>query len=119
MHGLNHIICINIKVDAIYDRFLIDSLDKLYPPNLHPNLVAISFHTIWWIFSRTHLGFLLMPIVRMIRHPLQGLDLNRFLPARASHRSVDYEELAKRLDVVDKMLSRALRQTHRESFISK
>lgn len=60
-----------------------------------------------------------MPFVRMIRNPLSGIDFGRILPARASHRSVDYEELAKRLDVVDKMLSRALRSTHRESLIGK
>mgnify|MGYP000982480211 CR=1 FL=1 len=58
-----------------------------------------------------------MPFVRMIRNPLNGIDLGQILPARASHRSVDYEELAKRLDLVDKMLSRALRSTHRESSI--
>lgn len=58
-----------------------------------------------------------MPFVHMIRNPLNGLNLGKILPARASHRSLDIEELAKRLDVVDKMLSRALRPTHRESFI--
>lgn len=50
-----------------------------------------------------------------------GLNpLREMLPTRASHRSIDYEELAKRLDVVDKLLSRALRQTHRdEPFLGK
>lgn len=56
-----------------------------------------------------------MPFVHMIRNPFSGIGLSRILPPRASHRSVDYEELAKRLDVVDKMLSRALRSTHRDS----
>lgn len=56
-----------------------------------------------------------MPFVRMIRNPLNGFNLGRIIPARASHRSVDYEELAKRLDTVDKILSRALRSTHREA----
>lgn len=61
-----------------------------------------------------------MPFVQMIRNPLNGFNLGRILPARASHRSVDYEELAKRLDMMDKILSRALRQTHREaSFMGK
>lgn len=58
-----------------------------------------------------------MPFVQMTRNPfsgLSGLNLANILPPRASHRSIDYEELAKRLDVVDKMLSRALRPTHRE-----
>lgn len=51
----------------------------------------------------------------MIRNPFSGIGgLGRILPPRASHRSVDYEELAKRLDVVDKMLSRALKSTHRD-----
>lgn len=56
-----------------------------------------------------------MPFVKMIRSPLAGLDFGRLLPPRASHRSVELEELAKRLDLVDKMLSRALRPTHREA----
>lgn len=54
-----------------------------------------------------------MPFVKMVRSPLNGVNLGSILPARASHRSVDYEELARRLDVVDKLLSRALRPTHR------
>lgn len=82
---------------------------------LTDSINSISHH----ISIQTHLGFLLLPIVRMIRHPMSGLDLGRILPAKASHRSVDIEELAKRLDIVDKMLSRALRSTHRESFIGK
>lgn len=68
-------------------------------------------------------GFLLMPVVHMIRNPLNGINglnlnninLGRILPARASHRSVDYEELVKRLDMMDKILSRAMRPTHREA----
>lgn len=61
-----------------------------------------------------------MPLVHMIRNPLNGFNLGRILPAKASHRSIDYEELAKRLDMMDKVLSRALRPTHRElSFMGK
>lgn len=60
-----------------------------------------------------------MPLVKMIHNPLSGVNLANMLPSRATHRSVDYEELAKRLDLVDKMLSRALRPTHRESFMGK
>lgn len=60
-----------------------------------------------------------MPFVKMIHNPNSGINLQGLLPSRALHRSVDYEELAKRLDVVDKMLSRALRSTHRESLIGK
>ena len=56
-----------------------------------------------------------MPFVHMIRHPFGPLDLGRILPARASHRSVDLEELAKRLDMMDKILSRSMRSTHREA----
>lgn len=56
-----------------------------------------------------------MPFVQLIRNPFHGLNpLKDMLPTKASHRSIDYEELAKRLDVVDKLLSRALRQTHRD-----
>lgn len=60
-----------------------------------------------------------MPIVQMIRNPLNGLNLGRMLPARALHRSVEHELLAKRLDAVDKVLSRAMRPSHRESFMGK
>lgn len=59
-----------------------------------------------------------MPFVKMVRtNPLHNIpiDLARMLPARASHRSVDYEELAKQLDMMDKILSRAMRPTHREA----
>jgi hypothetical protein len=56
-----------------------------------------------------------MPFVHMVRHPLGGINLARILPARASHRSVDLEELAKRLDMVDKILSRSMRSTHRDA----
>ena len=48
-----------------------------------------------------------MPLVKMIHNPINGINLGRILPTRASHRSVDYEQLAKRLDVLDKMLGRA------------
>lgn len=60
-----------------------------------------------------------MPIVRMIRNPLNGINFARILPPRASHRSVELVELAKRLDSIDKMLSRAMKPTHRESFVGK
>lgn len=59
-----------------------------------------------------------MPLVQMVRtNPLHHIpiDMARILPARASHRSVDMEELARRLDMMDKILSRALRPTHREA----
>lgn len=55
-----------------------------------------------------------MPFVKTVGSPISGgFNLGSILPARASHRSVDYEELIKRLDSVDKMFSRALRPTHR------
>lgn len=59
-----------------------------------------------------------MPLVQMMRNPLNGINLGRIIPARASHRSVDYEELAKRIDMMDKILSRALRPSHREAALS-
>jgi len=63
-------------------------------------------------------GFLLMPFVQMVRsnalHQLP-FGVSRILPARASHRSVDMEEIVKRLDMMDKILSRALRSTHRDA----
>lgn len=84
-----------------------------------------SSSLIKYVYTQKSTGFLLMPFVQMIRNPLNGIplhhhglnamNLGRILPARASHRSVDYEELAKRLDMMDKILSRALRQTHREA----
>lgn len=82
-------------------------------------LIIIIINSAYVVFQiliiRHSSGFLLMPFVKLLRNPLAGMDFGRILPPRASHRSVDYEELAKRLDLVDKMLSRALRSTHREA----
>lgn len=68
-----------------------------------------------------------MPIIQMMKSPSGGsgtaaggaLSLARLLPARASHRSVDYEDLVKRIDYVDKLLSKALRPSHRSAVIGK